>query len=190
MRKHIFAAILFSFAMTTGTIAQKTKPHKKAARQEVAKKKHSTKTETAANNQAEASATSNTLISSSSNQAYGSRRFSIADPTIKTLNGRANGSNVPVPSTGIVGMPKGMYGFANGKILLRNTTAPSSGTLYGSGAVGTGTTITGVGAAENAIGVNGKAPYAGPWLWGSRSPVQSAAPAASSSMGAMQKDNH
>lgn len=55
-------------------------------------------------------------------------------------------------------MPKRKYGFANGKLLLRNTTAPSSGTMYGSGAVGTGTAIMGVGTGEAALGVNGKKP--------------------------------
>ncbi len=113
------------------------------------------------------------LTSTGTNRAYGAapaRRFSIADPTINVLNQRAGGNNVPVSGSGIIGMPKGAYGFANGKILLRNTTAPSSGTMYGSGAVGTGTTIIGVGTGENAIGVNGKNPYAGPWLWGSKLP--------------------
>jgi hypothetical protein len=110
------------------------------------------------------------LSSSSTHEAYrpSGGRFSIADPTITVLNQRANGNNVPVSSSGIVGMPKGTYGFANGKILLRPTTATSSGTAYGSGAVGTGTTLMGVGAGENTPGINGKNPYAGPWLWGTK----------------------
>lgn len=111
------------------------------------------------------------LTSVSAGQAFGNRpasRFSIADPTINLLNQRAGGSNAPISNSGIVGMPKRAYGFANGKILLRNTTAPSSGTMYGSGSVGTGTTISGVGISENVIGVNGKNPYAGPSLWGSK----------------------
>lgn len=110
------------------------------------------------------------LSSTSANEAYSPSggRFSIADPTINVLNQRASGSNVPVSSSGIVGMPKRTYGFAHGKILLRPTTATSSGTAYGSGAVGTGTTLMGVGTGENTPGTNGKNPYAGPWLWGTK----------------------
>jgi hypothetical protein len=138
------------------------------------KNKPGTTTNVQNGTQTKASDNTVSLTSTSANQAYAgsARRFSIADPTINILNERANGSNIPVGSSGIVGMPKSTYGFANGKILLRNTTAASSGTSYGSGAVATGTTITGIGTAENVIGVNGKNPYAGPWLWGSRPPIR------------------
>ncbi len=115
-----------------------------------------------------------TLTAAGENQAYATtpaRRFSIADPTINALNQQAAGSSTIVSPSGVVGMPKRAYGFANGKILLRPTTAPSSGTIYGSGSVGTGSTIMGVGAGENALGVNGKSPNAGPWLWSSKLPV-------------------
>jgi hypothetical protein len=115
------------------------------------------------------------LTSAESNQARGNApeaHLSISDPTINALNHRAAGGNVPISRSGIVGMPKRAYGFANGKILLRNTTATTPGTQFGSGAVGTGTTILGLGAGENAIGVNGKNPYAGPSLWGSKLPNQ------------------
>ena len=111
----------------------------------------------------------------SSYQAYGTpaaRPFSIADPTINALRQQAGGNTTLVSSSGIVGMPRRSYGFANGKILLRNTTATSSGTTFGSGAVGTGTTLLGSGTGENAISVNGKSPYAGTSLWGSRLPQQ------------------
>jgi hypothetical protein len=95
----------------------------------------------------------------------------IADPTINALNQRAAGADINLRTSPIVGMPKGTYGIANGRILLRNTTATTSGTSYGSGAVGTGTSIIGTGTSEATIGVNGKSPYAGPWLWGDRRPV-------------------
>lgn len=98
-------------------------------------------------------------------------RLTIADPTINIFNQRAAGADARIGGSGIANMPKGSYGFANGKILLRNTTATSSGTGYGSGAVGTGTAIQGVGTGESSIGVNGKSPYAGPWLWGDRRPA-------------------
>jgi hypothetical protein len=95
----------------------------------------------------------------------------IADPTVERFNQRASGGKVPISSSGIAGMPKGSYGFANGHILLRNTTATSPGTSYGSGAVGTGTAIQGIGTSEVSVGVNGKSPYAGPWLWGDKQPA-------------------
>jgi hypothetical protein len=116
-----------------------------------------------------------TLSSTNINAAYdtvSARRFSIADPVVNALKQQAAGNTPLVSPSGVVGMPKRAYGFSNGRILLRPTTAPSSGTMYGSGAVGTGTTIMGVGTGENAIGVNGKSPYAGPYLWGSRLPVR------------------
>jgi hypothetical protein len=115
-----------------------------------------------------------TLSSISANQAYGTTQgqLSISDPTIRGLNEQAAGSTGVVSPSGIVGMPRRAYGFNNGRILLRKTTSLSSGTSFGSGAVGTGTSLLGVGAGENAIGVNGKNPHAGPSLWGSRVPYQ------------------
>jgi hypothetical protein len=95
----------------------------------------------------------------------------IADPTINVMNQRASGADINFRSSPVVGMPKSTYGIANGKILLRNTTATTPGTAYGSGAVGTGTSIIGTGTSEAALGVNGKSPYAGTWLWGDRRPV-------------------
>lgn len=91
----------------------------------------------------------------------------IADPVILGLNQRAAGAPVRISGSGIVGMPKGSYGFANGKIFLRNTTATSPGAGYGSGSVGTGTSLHSIGTSETSLGVNGKSPYAGNSLWGS-----------------------
>jgi hypothetical protein len=112
------------------------------------------------------------LTNSSANQARGTatqQELRISDPTVLELNQRAAGGS---PTTSpVIGMPKSTYGIANGKILLRNTTATTSGTAYGSGAVGTGTSIVGAGTSESTLGVNGKSPYAGPWLWGERRPA-------------------
>lgn len=165
--KRIVLIILVIATGYAGSVQAQT--GKKISKQQTAKKKSTAKKATT---QAATVKTGTvTLTSSSTNKAYNHAaavRFSIADPTINALNQRAAGNNVPVSSSGIVGMPKRTYGFANGKILLRNTTATTPGTSYGSGAVGSGTTILGVGTSENAIGVNGKNPYAGPWLWGSK----------------------
>ena len=114
-----------------------------------------------------------TLATATNNAAYApsGTRFQISDPTINTLNQRAAGAPVQTNTSPVMGMPKATYGIANGRILLRNTTAVTSGTTFGSGAVGTGTSIQGTGTSEATIGVNGKSPYAGPWLWGDRRPV-------------------
>jgi hypothetical protein len=168
----IFLAFIFCTGLSITALAQTSV--KKNSKQQTMKSKSTAgkgaKKATPRNKAGE----SVSFTATSSHAAYGraGRRFSIADPTINVLNQRANGSNVPVSSSGIVGMPKGTYGFANGKILLRPTTATSSGTVYGSGAVGTGTTIMGVGTGENTTGINGKNPYAGHSLWGTRLPVQ------------------
>lgn len=114
------------------------------------------------------------MESTSVNAAYAPAsaiNLRIADPTINAFNQRASGADILLRTSPIAGMPKGSYGIANGRILLRNTTATTSGTAYGSGAVGTGTSIHGTGTSEATIGVNGKSPYAGPWLWGDRRPV-------------------
>jgi len=114
------------------------------------------------------------LYSTSANNAYTPSsigRLQIADTTINFMNQRAAGANISFGNSAIADMPKGTYGFANGKIFLRNTTATTSGSAYGSGAVGTGTSIHGAGTSESTIGVNGKSPDAGPWLWGDRRPV-------------------
>lgn len=95
-------------------------------------------------------------------------RLQIADPTVNALNRRAAGAPLPADAKPILGMPKATYGIANGRIMLRNTTATTPGTAYGSGAVASGTSINGAGTSEATIGVNGKSPYAGPWLWGDR----------------------
>jgi len=92
--------------------------------------------------------------------------LSISDPLINLLNQRANGSRVSISSSGIVGVPKRAFGFANGRILLRNTSATSSGTSTGTPSVGTGNSLGTIGASGAAIGLNGKSPDAGSTMWG------------------------
>ena len=161
-------AMLLALGYTNVAQAQKSR---KATKQQSVQKRASNKT--VKKTPAATADTAFSLTSASANQAFGNapaRRFSIADPLVNTLNQQAAGAETQVSSSGIVGMPKRTYGFANGKILLRNTTATTSGTNYGSGAVGTGTTIMGLGTGENTPGTNGKSPYAGPWIWGSKLP--------------------
>ncbi len=117
-----------------------------------------------------ATGTTITLFSSSANAAYapkpGATSLRIADPTILTLKERAAGTNVSISPSGIVGMPKRMYGFANGKLFLRSSDATSTGSTTGSGAVGTGSAVGTIGVSGTAIGVNGKSPFAAPSIFG------------------------
>ena len=92
--------------------------------------------------------------------------FTIADPILTTLDARANGANISIGKSGIVGMPKRAYGFANGRLLLHSTSATTFGTQTGSGGVGTGTSLGTFGSNGPAMSVNGKSPFAGINMWG------------------------
>lgn len=63
-------------------------------------------------------------------------------------------------------MPKRAYGFANGHLLLSTTSATTSGTITGSGSVGTGSSMGSLGTNGPAMELNGKSPYAGSAMWG------------------------
>jgi hypothetical protein len=94
------------------------------------------------------------------------KRFMVTDPILTTLDKRANGANISFNKSGIVGMPKRAYGFANGRIILTSTGAVTSGTQTGSGGVGTGTSMATFGSIGAPMNVNGKSPYAGINMWG------------------------
>ena len=66
----------------------------------------------------------------------------------------------------VPGVSKREYGFANGRILLRNTGGTTSGSFTGSGGVGTGSSPAGIGTGSRTIGVNGKSFDAGNGMWG------------------------
>jgi hypothetical protein len=112
-----------------------------------------------------------TLISTASYPAFRSNaapgRFTIADPTVNVLKQRAYGSDIRVSGSGIIGMPRSSYGFANGRITLIPGGARTSGTQTGSGSVGTGTSPGPAGSDGPAMIVNGKSPYAGTSIWSS-----------------------
>ncbi|GAA4323484.1 hypothetical protein [Flaviaesturariibacter amylovorans] len=121
------------------------------------------------------------LTSTSANAAFSgaaesrSTGFSIADPKVNFLNGRAAGvipdERVERP---VINMPKLRYGIARGHLLFYNTTAPTMGSFTGTGSVGTGSSIGSVGTSGRATGVNGKNPYAGPGIYGNRVGVSGA----------------
>jgi hypothetical protein len=92
--------------------------------------------------------------------------YEVSDPILTTLNARANGANIQFNNSGIIGMPKRAYGFANGHILLNTTGTVTSGTQTGSGTVGTGSSLATFGSVGAPMNVNGKSPYAGINMWG------------------------
>ena len=110
----------------------------------------------------------------SSERAYAARSgmtaspasLSIADPVVITLNQRAKGAAIRQGSSPIMGMPKRTYGFRNGRILLRSTDSPTSGTSTGTASVGTGSSLGSMGSNAAVAGVNGKSPEAGSAMWG------------------------
>ena len=112
-----------------------------------------------------------TLFSESTYNAFApeaTQGLFIADPTINVFRLRASGINVYLSETGIVGMPKGSYGIANGQLTFYSTGATSMGTSTGSGAVGTGTSTGTMGTLGPAMGVSGRSPFASWGQYGSR----------------------
>lgn len=92
----------------------------------------------------------------------------ITDPAIRLFNERAHGYDTMASHSGIIGVPKRAYGIANGHIIFRSSTATSSGTITGSGSVGTGSSVGSMGTGAQVQGVNGKSPYSGPGMWGTK----------------------
>lgn len=92
--------------------------------------------------------------------------FIIGDPIVLALDARAAGADIKISKSGIVGMPKRAYGFANGRLFFGTTSSVTSGTQTGSGGVGTGTSLGTFGSISPVMGVNGKSPYAGSSMWG------------------------
>lgn len=163
--KRMICSVLVLFLIAGAAQAQSTKK-KSTKKQSTAKSTKSTKS----SNKSAASSNTVTLTSVSSNMAKANTssptRLSISDPILTSLDARANGANVSVGKSGIIGMPKRAYGFANGHILLTSTGATTSGTQTGSGSVGTGTSLGTFGSVGPSILVNGKSPYAGINMWG------------------------
>ncbi len=102
-----------------------------------------------------------------------SGRLWIADPTIRALNNRREGAEIPMFGTNsILGLPKGTYGYRKGQLWLRSTDATSIGGVTGNSSVGNGSSAGGVGTGGFVNGVNGKSPYAGAGIWGSAQGMQ------------------
>jgi hypothetical protein len=156
MKLRIFFSALFFAVLITSEAQVKTTATRTGIR-----KNHSSKT-------SKVVATSPVVTSESSGNyaAKSPSAYRISDPTINALNAKANGADVRISKSGIVGMPKRAYGFANGHLLLSTTSATSSGTITGSGSVGTGSSLGSLGTNGPAMELNGKSPYAGATMWG------------------------
>lgn len=146
-------------AQTKKSPAKKTSTKSSVAKKPAKKKEASqttttfTLTDTAGHSAKEAPATFN-------NQLF------IADPTAKALDARAEGMPIRISGSGIVGMPRGSYGFKNGQFRLYPSGATTSGGITGNGSVGTGSFTGSIGTHSSVMGVNGKSPYAGSNMWG------------------------
>lgn len=98
--------------------------------------------------------------------AKGGIGLGIADPTLNAFNKMGAGSSPSLyGSNGVLGLPRGTYGFARGQLWLRSNGSTSIGGVTGNPSVGNGSSSAGAGG--NMLGVNGNSPYAGPVIWGS-----------------------
>lgn len=165
MRQVIWCALLI-FLLAETTSAQTHRRKTVARKQQTVSKHHkTTQTETSSGY---------SITSSSGHSAYANKNVSansssqlrISDPVINALNARADGENVKVSSSGIIGIPKHNYGFADGHIVFHTSGAITSGTSTGSGAVGSGTSLGTFGSTGPGVEVNGKSPYAGAGMYG------------------------
>jgi len=163
MKRIILSAwLLLSIGLSAEAQTKKTAEKKKTTQSAKTKNKTATAKKQTANTIA--------LVDTASYRAYASgttvNRLQITDPIVRTLDAKAEGANIRVSGSGVAGMPRGSYGFANGKIKLYNTVATTSGGITGSGTVGTGSYPGSIGTGANVISVNGKSPYAGSGMWG------------------------
>jgi len=155
-------ALLLVFGMEAN--AQKKSPKDKTLR---TSRTISTNKETSASNTHTLNSVGNYAAKSNTNSlSVLKNNYAVSDPILTTLSARANGANVRFNNSGIVGMPKSAYGFANGHISLKTTGAVTSGTETGSGGVSTGTSLATFGSIGAPMNVNGKSPYAGISMWG------------------------
>ena len=92
----------------------------------------------------------------------------ISDPVLRILNDKANGSLETIDFREFMGYGRGAYGLKHGHIMLRPTGSTTSGGITGSGTVGTGSSLGNVGVHGMAVGVNGKNPYVGGGMWGTK----------------------
>lgn len=158
--------VLLFLWLAFSALAAEAQKKNKTAKRSVAKKEAAKKPATVAT----LPSNTITLSHSSDYKAFADRaavrRLYIADTTLRVLDRNAAGANLRISGSGIVGRPRGSYGFSNGQFILYGTHATSTGTITGSGSVGTGSSPASIGTFGPGMGVNGKNPYAGPEMYG------------------------
>lgn len=169
--KTVVLCVLVYLSMPVVITAQTTQTKASADKQAAAKNKRSKQTGQGKRNSKDVPDITYALSDTSTNAAFYNRQFTrlqISDPVIKTLNAKASGAAININGSGLIGVPKGTYGFANGRISLYQVGATSTGTATGSGSVGTGSSPGGIGTLGPVIGVNGKSPFTGTGPYGTR----------------------
>ena len=173
MKRKICGAVLLVFMATAATAQHQPPAH--MAKKQTAKSNPVTAKENRADVGPQAGKVVNDSGAFSNYGSYPAKRnlypytgLQISDPTIRAFNKQAYGRDTSVPTLGVIGVPKRAYGIVNGHLIFRSSSATSSGTITGSGEVGTGSSVGSAGAGGQVIGVNGKSPYAGPGMWGTK----------------------
>ena len=164
--KKLLVSMCILFVITASAQERKIKINKQAGKTIVTKKSKINTGKDKTTQSPVLLSSTNSYMAKSGISVTSNNNFTISDPTIVALNARANGADVTISNSGIVGMPKRAYGFGNGKLILNSTAATSSGTITGSGAVGTGSSMGSIGSYGLGIGLNGKSPDAGSAMWG------------------------
>ena len=151
------------------------------AQKKIIKNKKAVHSKTASTDHASAAAPTTSMLNSVGNYPAKANpnglsslpnNYTVSDPILTTLSARANGANLRFNNSGIVGMPKRAYGFANGHIALKTSGSVTTGTETGSGGVATGTSLATFGSVGEPMNVNGKSPYSGINMWGNAMNMQ------------------
>lgn len=151
------------------------------AQKKIIQSKKAVHSKTASTNHASAAAPTTSMLNSVGNYPAKANpnglsslpnNYTVSDPILTTLSARANGANLRFNNSGIVGMPKRAYGFANGHIALKTSGSVTTGTETGSGGVATGTSLATFGSVGEPMNVNGKSPYSGINMWGNSMNMQ------------------
>jgi hypothetical protein len=165
MKRLILCAGLFIGAINLVEAQTKSTTAKKAGTKKTETNKSAQRLKSSSSNEAKAPAIPRSGLGWQKTPAA-ENGYQIADPILRTLNARANGANSTIDFKELVGVGRGTYGVANGRILLRPTGSTTPGGITGTGSVATGSSPGGPGIHGTVPTVNGKNPYAGPSMWG------------------------
>ncbi|HYH15463.1 MAG TPA: hypothetical protein VD794_09590 [Flavisolibacter sp.] len=165
MKRVILCAGLFIGAINMVEAQTKSTATKKTSTKKTEAKQSTQRLESSSSHEAKAPAIPRSSLGWQNTPAA-ENGYQITDPILRTLNARANGANSTIEFKELVGVGRGTYGVANGRILLRPTGSTTPGGITGTGSVATGSSPGGPGIHGTVPTVNGKNPYAGPSMWG------------------------